>query len=286
MIDAAGEVIDEVDYQLGFPWPTVGAEPGYSIELIHPSLDNDLGGSWRTSIGNQEIFKEGEAWNFFRAKDGEPSDPVTEWRTVDFDDSQWETGKTPMGRESRLEIATAIDDMRNNYLSAFFRKTFEVEDPSVVGDLVMDILFDDGINVWINGKHVAQENVFDKELPYNFPANSSIENREFVELNLGSGSDLLVPGTNVIAVQVHNSSLTDSDFFFDARLKNIAAQPPGPSPGRLNSIFATTAPPQIRQVDHAPQQPTSSDDVTITAKVTDPDGVAEVGLGLSVGATG
>jgi hypothetical protein len=54
--DAAGEKVDEVEYQLGFPWPTVGdpvpaTNPGSgcSIQLIHPSLDNSLGGSWRSA---------------------------------------------------------------------------------------------------------------------------------------------------------------------------------------------------------------------------------------------
>src|SRR5262249_1608676 len=51
----AGQVEDTVEYQLGFPWPTVGDAnvpgQGNSIELINPSLDNDLGGSWRASGG-------------------------------------------------------------------------------------------------------------------------------------------------------------------------------------------------------------------------------------------
>ena len=46
--DAANVRQDVVDYQLGFPWPTVGDAPGYSIELIHPSLENDIGGNWRS----------------------------------------------------------------------------------------------------------------------------------------------------------------------------------------------------------------------------------------------
>ena len=45
---------DEVDYQRGFPWPTVGDAPGYSMELVHPALDNDLGGSWRSSSGSTD----------------------------------------------------------------------------------------------------------------------------------------------------------------------------------------------------------------------------------------
>jgi hypothetical protein len=112
--NAAGEVEDSVDYQVGFPWPTVGDAPGYSIELIHPGLDNNLGGSWRASV------------------------------------------------------------------------------------------------------------VFD---------------------------------TNGVATSTH-----------------------GPTPGRINSVQATNAPPQIRQVEHQPKQPGSGQAVVITAKVTDPDGVAGVTL--------
>src|SRR5437870_408715 len=34
--NAAGGVENEVEYRLGFPWPTVGDSPGYSIELVNP----------------------------------------------------------------------------------------------------------------------------------------------------------------------------------------------------------------------------------------------------------
>ncbi|TWT72843.1 CotH protein [Posidoniimonas polymericola] len=47
--DANGDKQDEVDYQLGYPWPTVGDIEGYSIQLINPLLENDLGGSWRSA---------------------------------------------------------------------------------------------------------------------------------------------------------------------------------------------------------------------------------------------
>ncbi len=53
LCDAARRVVDRVDYQMGFPWPTVGDPPGYSIELINPDLDNNLGGNWRASVGQR-----------------------------------------------------------------------------------------------------------------------------------------------------------------------------------------------------------------------------------------
>ena len=47
-----GALISKVDYRLGFPWPTVGDPVGGvspSIQLIHPGLESDLGGSWRSA---------------------------------------------------------------------------------------------------------------------------------------------------------------------------------------------------------------------------------------------
>ena len=57
LCNATGEKVDEVDYQLGFPWPTVGdsvPDPnilgyGHSIQLVNPFFDNDLAGSWRSA---------------------------------------------------------------------------------------------------------------------------------------------------------------------------------------------------------------------------------------------
>lgn len=70
LCNAIGEEIDQVDYQLGFPWPTVGdAVPddqpgtGRSIQLINPSIENDLAGSWRSAsptpaLRNQYVYLE------------------------------------------------------------------------------------------------------------------------------------------------------------------------------------------------------------------------------------
>ena len=49
LYNAAGETIDEVDYQSEFPWPIAANGEGASMELLNPSLDNDLAGSWRSS---------------------------------------------------------------------------------------------------------------------------------------------------------------------------------------------------------------------------------------------
>ena len=59
-----------------------------------------------------------------------------------------------------------------------------------------------------------------------------------------------------------------------------------PTPGATNSVFATNAAPNLRQVKHSPKSPASTNQVTITCKVTDPDGVASVRLHYQLVAPG
>jgi hypothetical protein len=49
--NTAGVVMDEVEYRTEFPWPIAAAGEGSSMELQHPRLDNQLAGSWRSSLG-------------------------------------------------------------------------------------------------------------------------------------------------------------------------------------------------------------------------------------------
>ncbi|MGC3959937.1 MAG: lamin tail domain-containing protein [Verrucomicrobiota bacterium] len=51
-----------------------------------------------------------------------------------------------------------------------------------------------------------------------------------------------------------------------------------PTPGATNRVYASNAAPNIRQVKHTPQSPTATNNIVITAKVTDPQGVASVQL--------
>lgn len=63
-------------------------------------------------------------------------------------------------------------------------------------------------------------------------------------------------------------------------------RPALPTPGLVNSVFAANAAPNIRQVNHSPNQPRSTNNVVITAKVTDPEGVASVTLSYQLVAPG
>ena len=48
--DAQGTIVDEVTFDVGFPWPTKSQGEGASLELRNPLIDKTLGGSWRASV--------------------------------------------------------------------------------------------------------------------------------------------------------------------------------------------------------------------------------------------
>jgi hypothetical protein len=288
--DAQDAVVDEVDYALGFPWPTVGDPPGYSIELVHPGLDNNLGGSWRVSARGgpvadaQTLVPAGSRWRYFKGL-REPSSPAAAWRSAGFDDQTWLTGKSPVGYDPAVAMATSLSDMRGGYASVYLRQRFTVADPALIRSLALEAMFDDGIKVWINGVQVLNQGLPNAEVAFDQLApGPARESSDFAEFNLPPPRDYLVAGDNILAIQLQNVSLNDSsDCFVDIRLRaRASASGSGPTPGAANAVFATNAPPQIRQVAHDPEQPRPGATVRVTAKVTDPDGVGSVTLHYQV----
>lgn len=155
--------------------------------------------------------------------------------------------------------------MSGGYSTVYFRKTFTITDPSSISSLLLRGLVDDGINVWINGNHVASLNVGSENIAHTGTASGAIENPNFVDFPLTGVSSHLVAGTNVIAVQLLNANLAaSSDAFFDADLTPITGGGNGPTPGARNASFASDAAPALRQVNHSPKQPSAGQAVDNT----------------------
>jgi hypothetical protein len=288
--DAAGRRVDEVSYGAGFPWPIVGDPPGYSIELVHPSLDNNLGGSWRASVTGgasqperRTLVEAGSTWRYFKGLQ-EATSPAAAWRAPGFSDAAWVSGNLPIGYDPGLALTTQLEDMRYAYSGVFLRRTFALDDPASVSTLILEAQYDDGFKVWVNGLNVLNVNISAEDVPFDGTAGPARESNNFETFSINNGGTFLRAGENVLAVQLHNSSRDNSsDCFFDCRLASQTGPTgQGPTPGRVNAAFAHNAPPQTRQVEHSPRQPRSGEPVRITAKVTDPDGVASVALHYQV----
>ncbi len=184
------------------------------------------------------LVADGSAWRYFKGT-REPSTPTRTWRNADFDDSGWLTGQAPIGYGENF-IATSLSDMRYGYSTVYLRRTFTVSDPVACDTLSLDVLYDDGVNVWINGTLVFQDNVSSVELPYNGTADTATDYSDYLAIALTNASSYLVKGTNVVAVQLANSSVgSSSDCYLDLRL-SVPSQTTGDAAGSMS--FADLVP--------------------------------------------
>ncbi len=286
--DADGNERDRVEYGVGFPWPTASAGTGSSMELIHPALDNDLGGSWRASLrpGPEARWPEDPVylvgrrsyrWAFFKGTTP-PSEPPSAWREPGFLAREgWQLGRAGFGYGGDDDF-TELPDMPGGYTSIFLRKEFVVRDPAALPALRLRVYTDNGCLVWVNGVEAGRFHVLPADPGHDGYAGEPARGACWEERTWNAPElPPLVAGTNVIAVQALKANAKVDSFSIDVELLVPAGQG-APTPGRLNSVYAEQAPPQIRQVSHDPVRPMASEAIFVSARVTDPDGVSSVRL--------
>lgn len=294
--NASGNVVDEVDYQVGFPWPTVGDAPYNSIELVGAEFDNDLGSSWRSSQAptpyaeTTYIARSSNAWRY-RPGTSEASTPTDRWLNSNFtEDTSWSSVTTPIGYGNvgspTVALNTTITGMQGSHTSAYFRHIFSINDGIIPNTLKLAHLIEDGAVVYLNGHEVFRVRVPGSTMPaYNATAtNAQPEPNGYTEITLNNVGSYLHNGTNVLAVHLINTQISSSDIIMDLELTRpgLASGSAEPTPGRPNSSANNNLPPQARQLNITPESPTSQDDVVISMKMTDFDGVASAILSYQI----
>jgi len=176
------------------------------------------------------LINDGSEWKYFKGTQAPPLLRGSSWHEIGYDDSGWLSGRAPIGYGESF-ISTNLNDMRGRYTTVYLRKTFDIANVDAIGELQLDVMYDDGVNIWINSVHAAAGNAPIGELPFAGTVSTRTENHGFTTYVLADPGSYLVSGTNVITVQVVNSDLSSSsDCFIDIRLTARAAEP-GQNPG-------------------------------------------------------
>lgn len=145
------------------------------------------------------------------------------WMSPGFDYSGWTKSKAPF-RYGNGAGGTELSDMQNNYTVVFLRSTFECLNKDLINELNIYADYDDGFIIWING--VMALNINAPALPaYNGLAPANHESGVGIPYTVSAGSLNLVEGTNYIAVQGFNVSLSSSDFYIDLEIHAEKNQP-------------------------------------------------------------
>ena len=164
------------------------------------------------------------SWKYL--DDGSNQD--TAWQENGFDDTSWSAGDAELGYGDGDEstILSYGSDANNKYTTYYFRHEFQVVNPDTTPYLLLKLLRDDGAVAYINGTEVARSNMPDGTIDYQTFASSTVSGTDedhFYEFVIPS--DQLVTGTNVIAVEIHQRSLTSSDISFNLELKTTNQVP-------------------------------------------------------------
>ena len=172
------------------------------------------------------LVPEDSNWRFLKGLSEASSPDTTAWRQLGFDDSAWPVSQAAFYYDNQPDSATAytgntvLSDMFGNYTCIFLRQTFVVTNIYDLAALQIAALSDDGFIAWINGQEVGRFNMPAGDVPYNGTASPALaEPIPWWTNTVSDFQSFLVPGTNVLAVQAFNSSLSgSSDFIINPAL--------------------------------------------------------------------
>ncbi|MCK4565599.1 MAG: hypothetical protein KAU94_13090, partial [Verrucomicrobia bacterium] len=177
-----------------------------TIYLVRP-------GPTPTTPPTSIIMAKGSVWQYWDTG----SDLGTAWRSNAFNSAAWPEGPAQLGF-GESDQATTIAD--NNQITTYFRSTFMVDDPTLFADLSMWMLRDDGAVVYLNGTELFRSPNMPAAptlITYLTPAEGGQPGENTID-TATLEPDALLAGTNVVAVEMHQTQINSSDVSFDFEL--------------------------------------------------------------------
>ena len=210
----------------------------------------------------QILVAAGSAWKY----NDSGANLGTGWRAAAYNDTAWTTGVAQLGYGDGDE-ATVLSygsNSNNRRITYYFRRSFTVANPAAFAALAVRFVRDDGCIIYINGVEVVRSNMPSGTVTYTTRASTAISGAaESSWFEAPIDPALLVAGSNVIAVELHQQSPTSTDISFNLELRATEAQAPTPS--------VTLTSPADGGVSNDPA-------VALQATVTAPQGLASATL--------
>ena len=172
---------------------------------------------WKKSSGSTvKVVKTNDTWKYYDK--GEIT--YNNWRENGYNDSMWKSGEAPLGY-NMTGITTTISygsDAQRKNPTTYFRKTFDLGDTPTSNDVFqLDYQLDDGCVVWVNGEEAGRVNMRSGTINYDTFSSTYAANEPLTG-SLSLAPSLFRKGSNVIAVEVHNTSYTSGDLFWACEL--------------------------------------------------------------------
>jgi hypothetical protein len=144
----------------------------------------------------------------------------TTWRDRVFNDSGWSNGVATLGYgDSPATTISYGPNFNSKYITSYFRKDFVVQDARAFDRLKIQLLRDDGAVLYLNGTEILRNNMPAGTVTSNTLASAAVGGAdEFIYFSFDLSSQPLISGTNVLAVEIHQSAANSSDLSFNLAL--------------------------------------------------------------------
>ena len=163
-----------------------------------------------------QIIFYGCDWKYYDLAMEPPNQSSVTWKQPTFNDASWMSGPSELGYGDGDE-ATVISSAT---LTAYYRLSFNVEDPSDFSNLLLQLTYDDGAVIYLNGVEIWRVNMPMGTITYNTFASSTSNDNAQASLTI---QNTLLSGTNLLAVEVHQRSVSSTDLSFNFTMSGIAA---------------------------------------------------------------
>ena len=181
------------------------------------SFDFELEGVPATPLSPDVLVAPGEMWAYW----DQPTYPDATWKLATFAEDGWKYGLARLGYGIGGESTIVNDDNANGTQrnpSVLFRKVFDVADPSVFTALHLFTQRDDGIAVHLNGSRVHYEHLSPTATPGELATSEAPAGEQTQWRHYLIDPKRLLAGRNLVAVEIHQNSLTGTDLNFDLQL--------------------------------------------------------------------
>ena len=258
--DKNGVPVCTLGYSDRGKWPVAADGTGHTLVLQNSDLVVDDGRNWsfsqraggtpggdpilgvETPVASPEVnlssgivlLDYGDRWKY----NDENRNLGTAWRRTTYSDASWKSGSGLLGLENSAlpdpGIKTEIN--KGSQLCYYFRKQFTYNgDPGEV-TLTIDQIVDDGAVYYLNGSEVGRSRMPGGAVSFTTRTSATVTNaaEEKGVVTIAPGE--LKNGSNVLAVEVHQTNTTSSDIVFGCRL---SASVPAAKGVVINEIHPT-----------------------------------------------
>jgi len=170
-----------------------------------------------------------------------PVAEILSWKDSSFNSGAWSTGPASIGYGDG-DDATALT---GPITTLYYRTTFQCNNLAAINKAILDIDFDDGFVAYLNGVEIARSGLIG--VPPLWDEQSADHEATLYQgglistfiLNLATVQSALVIGSNVLAIELHNSNPGSSDLTGKPYLTFGYDQPGVFSSGTVHQYFSS-----------------------------------------------